>query len=139
MSSKLEERLAEHLALMSRSTAWPYPEPVREFHPMWCCELPRKKHTNLTHTPILYHHTRDFRVDFAWPAQRVIVECEGVRWDAHGGQHQTGAGFTKDLDKYTQLELAGWRVIRIGRREITSGAALALIEKALEERHVAAG
>ena len=149
--SKLEEALAQQLDLMGRDARWPFPAPVRELHPMWCCEHAKSDHANVSHYAIEgdkqwlcgfcigahawheYHHERNWRVDFAWPAQRVIVEVEGIRFDAQGGRHQTGAGFARDLEKYSALELAGWHVIRVSQREITSGVALSLIEAALRK------
>lgn len=171
--SKLEESLAQILDFASRNenAPWPYPPPIREFHPMWCCEHRKGEHrwaldgegNDMLSEPLCwaciepwlcvremtwddarersfhaFAHERDFRVDFAWPAQRVIVECEGIRYDKQGGRHQTGPGFANDLEKYSALELAGWRVIRVSQREITSGIALELIEKALKERELEA-
>lgn len=157
--SKLEERLAQQLAFAASDVngRWRYPAPIRELHPMWCCEHPKREHYAPpkvyrafcsmceveyagADTPFHeYRRERDFRVDFAYPEQRVVVECEGVRYARKGtdesvGRHQTGQGFEADLEKYSALELAGWRVIRVGQRQITSGEALSLIEAALKER-----
>ncbi len=150
--SKLEESLAQALDFASKdmNAPWPYPAPIREMHPMWCCEHARAAHTAFYDEP---HHDwqwvcrscsapgtgrlheydrgRKWRVDFAWPEQRLIVECEGINFSVQGGRHQTGAGFAADLEKYAALELAGWTVLRVGQRQITSGVALSLIEKAL--------
>jgi hypothetical protein len=144
MQSKLEEALAQQLAFASSDVngRWRYPAPVREHRPFWCCAHHKARHhafggltpwCDRCELPHEFKRGRDFRVDFAWPEQKVIVECEGIRYDAQGGRHQTGAGFARDLEKYTALELAGWRVVRVGQRQITSGEALSLIEKALRE------
>lgn len=162
MTSKLEAALANDLHLMSRKSDAPWPEAVREMHPMWCCEHKKAAHDPMKHKPpayvhvppccfgcmyepagnhtrMLFAHTfvheRDFRVDFAWPKHRVICEVEGVNWGVQGGRHQTGAGFSKDLEKYAALELAGWRVIRCGAAQIKDGTALGLIEAALGVRN----
>lgn len=156
--SKLEESLAQVLEFAARdqNAPWPWGAPVREMHPFWCCEHRKYDHlrelstvsgevviggeclgcahvgaSNRFHD---YAKGRGYRVDFAYPAQRIAIEVEGIRYDKQGGRHQTGAGFAKDLEKYSALELAGWRVIRVSRREISSGVALQLIEKALKER-----
>ena len=148
MKSKLEESLAQALDFASRdlNAPWPYPAPIREMHPMWCCEHPKRVHYvkalgNLPPQCQLCPYTvcnhewrreRDWRCDFVWPAPiSLIVECEGINYSKQGGRHQTGAGFAADLEKYAALELAGWKVLRVGQREITSGVALSLIEKAL--------
>jgi hypothetical protein len=44
------------------------------------------------------------RVDFAWPAQRVALEYDGL-WHAEPGQ------FTRDRARLNRLTAAGWRVV----------------------------
>ena len=48
-----------------------------------------------------------FLVDFAWPADRLIVETDG--WKAHG----TRTAFKRDRRRDAALVVAGWRVVRI--------------------------
>jgi hypothetical protein len=54
-----------------------------------------------------------YTVDFAWPAQRLIVETDG--WRAHGTRH----AFERDRRRDADLLAAGWRVLRVsyGRLE----------------------
>jgi very-short-patch-repair endonuclease len=152
--SKLEEALAGQLALMGMDERWPYPAPIREMHPMWCCEHSKVFHhrymsTDYDSGPFCaacmldtthfrrheYAKGRNWRCDFVWPSPiSLIVECEGINFSVQGGRHQTGAGFQADLEKYNSLRAAGWDVIRVGQREISSGVALSLIESALKER-----
>ena len=72
---------------------------------------------------------RKWRADFAFPAARLLVECEGGVWT--GGRHVTGAGFVADIAKYNAAALAGFRLIRVTGDMIADGRALALIEQAL--------
>jgi very-short-patch-repair endonuclease len=53
-----------------------------------------------------------FRVDFAWPAARVIVETDG--WRAHG----TRSAFERDRRRDLVLAAAGWLVVRITWRQL---------------------
>lgn len=76
-----------------------------------------------------YRRGRKWRFDFAWPAVKVAVECEGGTHS--GGRHTRGPGFEKDAEKYNAALLAGWRVLRFTQRQITSGEALVLIERML--------
>ncbi len=46
------------------------------------------------------------RPDFVWPAERLIVEIDGVRG------HDHGAGFARDRRRDQTLIAAGWRVVR---------------------------
>jgi very-short-patch-repair endonuclease len=54
-----------------------------------------------------------FEVDFAWPAQRLIVEVDGYAF--HGGP----AAFERDRARDAALALAGWRVLRFTWHQIT--------------------
>jgi len=74
---------------------------------------------------------RRWRADFAWPAQKLLVECEGATWT--NGRHTRGAGFGLDCEKYNQASLDGWTLLRFTGDQIKSGEALQTIEKALQE------
>lgn len=73
---------------------------------------------------------RRWRFDFAFPADRVAVECEGAIWTQ--GRHTRGSGYSGDLEKYNRAALLGWRVLRYSLEMIESGQALREIETALE-------
>lgn len=75
-----------------------------------------------------FHPVRKWRLDFAWPAQQLAVEVEGGVWT--GGRHTRGAGFVKDMEKYNQATLLGWRVLRVTPADIKSGKAVELIKAA---------
>jgi hypothetical protein len=53
------------------------------------------------------HDGKDFvgRVDFAWPARRVIVEVEGFRY------HATPSAHEKDKRRANRIRALGWVVI----------------------------
>ncbi len=87
-------------------------------------------------TEYQFHPTRRWRLDFAWPEQRLAVEIEGAifgrtvvchkchskvmrklktgKWISvrEGGRHSTGAGMASDMEKYDALTEAGWRLLR---------------------------
>ena len=75
---------------------------------------------------------RRWRFDFAWPEQKVAVECEGGTWI--GGRHQTGTGFAKDAEKYNEAALLGWIVLRFTSDQIENGAAMDAVRRALDSR-----
>jgi very-short-patch-repair endonuclease len=100
--SQIEETLAAHIRYAG------LPAPEREFR---------------------FHDVRKWRFDFAWPVQKLAVECEGAIWT--NGRHTRGSGFIKDMDKYNAATLDGWRVLRFGSEQVKSGAALAAIETAI--------
>ena len=76
---------------------------------------------------------RQWAFDFAWPAQRVAVEFEGLVWSGPGGRHQRAGGYERDLEKYNEALLRGWRVLRISQRHAGDGRALAWLELLLAQ------
>lgn len=75
---------------------------------------------------------KDWRIDFAFIADKLAVEVEGGTWS--GGRHVTGSGFEADTEKYNKLTLMGWRVLRFTGTAIRSGVALQCIEAALKTK-----
>ena len=72
---------------------------------------------------------RRWRFDYAWTAQKLACEVEGGVW--RQGRHTRGAGYTRDLEKYNEATLRGWRLLRVTPTQVASGAALTLIARAL--------
>ena len=68
-----------------------------------------------------------FRLDFAWPAQRVALECDG--WAFHGNRE----AFTTDRRRRSILAAAGWRVLVVTYQDVVSRPnwVVAQIERAL--------
>jgi very-short-patch-repair endonuclease len=56
--------------------------------------------------PQMQHPVLGRRMDFVWPAERVIVETDG--WEAHGTRH----AFQADRATSNALQLAGWTILR---------------------------
>ena len=76
-----------------------------------------------------FHPVRLWRFDFAWPEQKLAVECEGGLYT--GGRHTRGSGFEKDCEKYNEATLHGWRILRFSGSMVKRGEALRAIERAL--------
>jgi very-short-patch-repair endonuclease len=74
---------------------------------------------------------RKWRADFAWPAQRVLLEVDGGGWIPGGGRHSRGAGIEKDCEKTNAAAALGYRVLRVTPRMVKSGEALSAIEAVL--------
>lgn len=58
----------------------------------------------------VFHPTRKWRFDFAWPEVRVAVEIDGGIFV--GGGHNRGVRFSQDADKHNEAVLLGWRLLR---------------------------
>lgn len=80
-----------------------------------------------------FHPTRLWRFDFAWPEHRVALEIEGGIWT--GGGHTRGRGYREDMEKYNEAALHGWLVLRFTPKQIKFGDAVALLDRALRQRH----
>ena len=64
--------------------------------------------------PIVNRHREEHRVDFHWPAYRLIVETDGR------GIHDNPYAFEEDRRRDLDLELADWHVIRLTWRQSPS-------------------
>lgn len=62
------------------------------------------------HQPNDGEKKRQWRFDFAWPDKKIAVELEGGVFT--GGRHTTGAGYSKDAEKYNIAVLQGWKILR---------------------------
>jgi very-short-patch-repair endonuclease len=63
-------------------------------------ELPRPVRQHWVNAP-----AGRYRLDFAWPAKRVALECDG--WEHHGGH----AAFGKDRARLSEVASTGWRTL----------------------------
>lgn len=71
--------------------------------------------------------TRKWRIDLAWPEEKLAVEIEGGIWSR--GRHIRPKGFLGDLEKYNSLCIAGWALLRVTPQQVRTGEALSLIER----------
>jgi len=62
--------------------------------------------------PLVNERLGEIEPDFRWTEQRVIVELDG--FETHG----TRAAFERDRARDRELQAAGWRVIRVTRRQL---------------------
>lgn len=67
---------------------------------------------------LVFHHTRKWRFDFAFPEQMIAIEIEGR------GRHQSFGGFDKDCEKYNAAAKQGWRVLRYTPAMVMRGDAI---------------
>lgn len=79
-----------------------------------------------------FHPVRKWRIDFCWPEIKLALECEGGVWS--GGRHTRGSGFLKDIAKYNEITLAGFRLLRCTPQMIKSGDIFEVLRRAINER-----
>ncbi|MCE5224883.1 MAG: endonuclease domain-containing protein [Porphyromonadaceae bacterium] len=58
----------------------------------------------------MFHPKRKWRLDFAWPEFKLAVEIEGGVFTK--GRHTRPKGFIGDIEKYNELTLYGWKLLR---------------------------
>jgi very-short-patch-repair endonuclease len=59
-------------------------------------------------------HIEGYEADFAWPAQRLIVEADSWR------HHSSRERFERDRVRDAELTAQGWRVVRLTHARVTS-------------------
>lgn len=57
----------------------------------------------------VFHPTRKWRFDYAWPVHRLALECNGGIWTQ--GRHNRGKGSLNDQEKLSEAAVLGWRVL----------------------------
>jgi hypothetical protein len=87
---------------------------------------------------VLFHPTRKWKIDVAWPAVKFGIEIDGGVFLQHadgrvGGRHNFGAGYRNDIEKFFEAAILGWRLVRVLPEHITSGQALSWAEHILRE------
>jgi len=75
---------------------------------------------------------RRWRFDFAIPGRKIAIEVDGATWT--GGRHTSGSGFTKDMEKFNEAGLLGWRIFRVTPQQVKNGQAIVLLERIFEKR-----
>ena len=76
-----------------------------------------------------FHSDRRWRFDFAWPSQKIAVECDGAIWA--GGRHLRPQGFINDCEKCNEAAILGWKVLRVTPEHIKNGKAINWINNLL--------
>ena len=76
-----------------------------------------------------FHPVRRWRLDYAWPAQKVGLENDGGVW-VNGG-HNRGSGYVQDTVKRNELACLGWRVLRCQPRDLRTQETAQLVKRCL--------
>lgn len=71
-----------------------------------------------------FHPVRKWRLDLAYPERKLAIEIDGM-------VHRIKGMFYRDLEKHQALFFEGWRLLRISTAQVRSGAALAMVRRAL--------
>ena len=74
-----------------------------------------------------FHSYRKWRVDFIYTSVMLAVEIEGGEWV--NGRHNRA--LAKDAEKYNELTLAGYRLLRFTGGMLKNGLAMAQLKRML--------
>ena len=79
----------------------------------------------------VFHPSRKWRFDLAWPKLKVAVEIEGGVWTQ--GRHTRGSGFISDMSKYNEAARLGWSLYRFTPSQVKKGTALHYLRAAFSD------
>jgi very-short-patch-repair endonuclease len=74
-----------------------------------------------------FHPDRRWRVDFVYPSIMLAVEIEGGEWI--NGRHNRA--LAKDAEKYNELTLAGYKLLRFTGSMLKNGLAMSQLKRML--------
>ena len=103
--------LVQEFELILKSQGW---EPEREYR---------------------FHPTKQYRFDYAFKQEMVAVELEGGVWVK--GAHTRGRGYLKDIHKYNEAAILGWKVLRFATEHgHIAGDPIGTIQRALSNGNI---
>jgi len=77
-----------------------------------------------------FHPARKWRFDYALPEIKLAIELDGGVWIS--GRHNRGSGFVKDMEKFNEAAILGWRVLRFTPKDVRDGKAMEIIDRAIK-------
>ncbi len=77
-----------------------------------------------------FYDKRKWRFDYAIVREKIAIEVEGGVFT--GGRHTRPLGFLKDMEKYNQATLMGWRVFRVTPDTLFSSETLEMLQQAID-------
>ncbi len=77
----------------------------------------------------MFHATRKWRFDYAWPQYLIALEVDGGIW-VNGG-HNRGAQMLKTWEKENEAVCMGWRILRCQPKDLTAAATINSLKRVL--------
>lgn len=74
---------------------------------------------------------RKFRFDFAFIAERLLVEINGGTFN--GGAHGRGVGINRDYEKNNLAVKEDWRVLSFDTKQVKSGDAVEFVQSIIQQ------
>lgn len=80
------------------------------------------------------HSVKDWRFDFAFPEQKLLIELQGATFKGGKGGHTSGVGYEDDCYKKNSAKLHGWTVLEFTAQMVKSGDALKMTIDFIKQR-----
>lgn len=79
----------------------------------------------------MFHPTRKWRIDFAWPDLKLALEVEGGVYTQKGGGHRSISGWDANQEKYNELTVMGWFLLRVtpDQLQLKNGMAIGWLKR----------
>ncbi len=65
---------------------------------------------------------KKWKIDFAWPERQIAIEIEGGTY--RRGWHVRADGYEKDCEKYNEINIRGWMLLRYTSQMVKDGRAI---------------
>lgn len=87
-------------------------------------------HLPLPERQALWHPTSNYKADFLWPRERLLVEVDGGVYLRYG-HHSSGKGYEYDRVRDAEALCLGYTVLRVTPSMVKDGTAVAYVERVL--------
>ena len=77
----------------------------------------------------VFHPTRKWRFDFAWPEYKVALEVDGGIWIKGG--HNRGAQMKLDWEKQNNAAILGWRILKCEPHDLMRTQTIEILKQCL--------
>jgi len=108
-----------------------HPDREQQFRLLWRTFRPTWPDPVAQH---VFHQTRKWRFDFAWPDLMVAVEIHGGIFQKSPSGHRSISGMVKDMEKINAAQLGGWIVIQLHANDLDKRPFMAMqtVSEAME-------
>lgn len=79
-----------------------------------------------------FHPTRKWRFDYAIPALKIAIECDGGVWSR--GRHVRPQGYIRDMEKFNAAAEMGWVVLKFTPQQLMTQEAISTLRATISRR-----
>lgn len=79
-----------------------------------------------------FHHSRQWRFDFAWPRYKIAIDINGGTYNR--GKHSRGPAQRNDYEKWSEASILGWMVLLVDSKDVSKRIHIDRIQRAIEAR-----